>query len=109
MEEWRLLIEEQKESGLKQKEFCILKGISLKTFSARKSNMNSNIEDQSKINKPKFIKVKSEEDIKIPRTIIINQVSVPNLQIRTRSGIAIEFPISALKPVMNILNGVEQW
>jgi hypothetical protein len=48
-------------------------------------------------------------DIKIPRTIIINQVSVPNLQIRTRSGIAIEFPISALKPVMNILNGVEQW
>ena len=106
IEEWQAIIEEQKQSGLKQKDFCLSKGISIKTFSARKSRMKSSGAIRLSGRKPKFIKVKSEgfRNSKVPS----NQNPLPNLQIKTKSGIAIEFPISALNSVMSVLNGGQQ-
>ena len=107
IEEWRARIEEQKESGLKQKDFCLSKDISIKTFSARKSRMKSSGVIRPASKKPRFIKVKSE-DFRNPKIPSSAQNTLLNLQIRTKSGIAIEFPISALNSVMSILNGGEQ-
>jgi hypothetical protein len=100
IEEWQKLIQEQEESGLKQLDFCLSKGISFKSFSARKSKIKSAAKMMDKPEKAKFIKV---QKIKSKQSVEIN--SPASLRIKTRTGIEIEFPVTALKSVITILNG----
>jgi hypothetical protein len=99
-EQWQLIFNEQKESGLTQNEFCESKGISLRSFCSRKSRMKLAGAIKAKPKKYNFIKVQKET-----RSFSDQQDTLINLRIKTKTGIAIEFPISALPKVMTILNG----
>jgi hypothetical protein len=101
MEEWQNLIQEKKESGLKQMDFCSSKGISLKTFSARKSRIKSSAKVRNKPKQAKFIRVH-----KVTSRASIDVNPPLNLRIKTKAGIEIEFPLSSLSSVISILNGV---
>jgi hypothetical protein len=99
-EEWQRLIDEQMESGLNQKEFCLSKGLSLKTFSTRKSRMRSAARIKFQPKKAKFIRVQKRMS-----NTSFDRAPVEHLRLKTRAGIEIEFSISALGSVLSLLNG----
>lgn len=97
-EQWQEIFKEQRESGLKQKEFCALKGISIKTFSARKSRIK-HLPSAGDKKTSKFIRVKREK----PNNVLNGEI---HLHIRTKSGEQIEFGLSSLKSVLRELNSM---
>ena len=99
-EQWLTIFKEQKESGLTQSKYCESKGITLKSFWSRKSRMKSIDKKLVKPDNNYFVRAKRELESKAS----IQQERISILRIKTKTGIEIEFPISALQSVMEILN-----
>lgn len=99
-EQWLSIFKEQKESGLTQSKYCESKGITLKSFWSRKSRMKLAGKKSVKPENNYFVRAKRELESKANT----HEDLISNLRIKTKTGIEIEFPVSALKSVMGILN-----